>query len=360
MGVITLLDLVQDAEFRLFVEQKIARETTNYNYHFQNKFPILYKYQSLSVHAVDNIVNEVLSTTRIGEFNDLFDGALHQYGTDLERQKAAEGKWEELEQLRKAANLPEGLLEHDTFINLNLQNMKTTSRLKFRQLDYLGTYVSCLSSDMASTLMWSHYANSNTGICVGYDFNSPEMPVLLKKMVFPVAYSKTPINTRDLLEDTDGKIYKYPLDAAVMCAALNKGDVWQYEKEWRFVFVSYFDDNRPKYFPIQLHIHPSSISFGYHFMKSFFYSDNSEIEKAEKQIKLAIRLLEYSKEKSIPISVMVPSVGEYRLYPATISASALISFMHDYFCDYQPKNVRYYYTLHDRLMNLIEEERENA
>ena len=100
MGVITLLDLMQDAEFRAFVEQRLNRDTLNCNYHFPKRFPILYKYQSLSVHAVDNIVNEVLSTTRIGEFNDLFDGALHQYGTDLERRNVAEDRWEELEQLK--------------------------------------------------------------------------------------------------------------------------------------------------------------------------------------------------------------------------------------------------------------------
>ena len=31
------------------------------------------------------------------------------------------------------------------------------SRLKFRELDYLGTYVCCLSSKCDSTLIWAHH-----------------------------------------------------------------------------------------------------------------------------------------------------------------------------------------------------------
>lgn len=87
MSIVTFLDLVQDDEFRSFVESRIAQQTQNCSYHFPHGFPILYKYQSLSEYAVNNVVNKVLSTTRIGEFNDLFDGALHQYGTDIERKK---------------------------------------------------------------------------------------------------------------------------------------------------------------------------------------------------------------------------------------------------------------------------------
>lgn len=238
--------------------------------------------------------------------------------------------------------------------------MKQESKLRFRQLDYLGTYVACFSTYMSSTLMWSHYAKSNTGICVGYDFNDSAVPTLLKKMVFPVAYSKIPINTNDLLSDQNRERYKYPLDAAILCAALNKADIWQYEKEWRFVFTSCFD-NCSKYLPVELHASPSSISLGYHFIKPFFYNDyrnNEEIEFARKQIILVMRLLEYASENKVPLCIMMPSIGEYKLYPASISAHELITFMHCYFSDWQPEDIRYYYTVHDKLLKMVEREHE--
>ena len=61
--------------------------------------------------------------------------------------------------------------------------------------------------------MWSHYAASNTGICIEYDFNLAKIKNTIKNAIFPIAYSKQPINISDLLQDKKEKIFKHSIDA---------------------------------------------------------------------------------------------------------------------------------------------------
>lgn len=354
----TYFDLVQDEEFRNFVKRRISSDTGNREYSFPTVIPKLYKYQALSNYAVDDILNGRLTATRIGEFNDLFDGAMHRYGTEEERKTAAEKMWSVLDQHRIAANLSEDLLDHDNYVGLYINHFKTESRLKFRTLDFLGTFISCLSTRNDSTLMWSHYAASNTGICVEYDFNYSAVNPLQKNMVFPVAYSKSPIKLNDLLDDEKGQVFKYSLDAAVLCAALNKADVWKYENEWRLILVLATLNNIESERRIPL-IAPalSSIIFGSHFLKPFFFYDFSnekECLEAQSRIENFKRLLEYIERKNIPISIMVPSVGEYQLCPNGISVQSLHALIEKHFQDNEPENMRYYYVVHDELMELLD------
>lgn len=207
----------------------------------------------------------------------MFDGAIHCYGSKEEIDEAAEAKWDELKSLMTSVNSSGNLIDHDYYVGLYQDHFKTDSRLKFRQLDYLGTFAICLSSKNDSTLMWSHYANSNTGMCVEYDFNNVQVKSLQRDMIFPVAYSSVPVFVKDLIEDEKSAICKFPIDAAVLCTALNKADVWEYENEWRLVFVLPFEKEKSR--RIQIIVpKPSRIILGYHFLKNFFYYNfkNSE------------------------------------------------------------------------------------
>lgn len=89
---LTYFDIIHDADFRNFVEQRIAKGTNNPFYPFKTNIHKLYKYQSLSDRATENVINGFLYATRIGDFNDLFDGAIHIYGSDEEIKEAAEAK----------------------------------------------------------------------------------------------------------------------------------------------------------------------------------------------------------------------------------------------------------------------------
>lgn len=354
---ITYFDLIQDSDFRDYVYNRFSKGS-GIDYIIPTSFPILYRYRPLSNYAIDDIIKNTLSLSAIGEFNDIFDGAMHLYGLKSEQEAAAEAQWSEMESLRIASHFPEGILRREDVVNSYVEYCKVESRLKFRELDYLGTYVCCFSTDNASTLMWSHYADSNKGLCIEYDFNQLPSNDLLRNSVFPVVYTEKPIDTSDLLTDTGNRVYQYPLDAAVLCTALNKASVWRYENEWRIVWVMASFVLRKRRIPIGSFVHPSKVYLGYHFLKSFFfYSHNKEeCDKCTDALSLFIQLLDYLKKMSIPVAVMKPMVGTYSFNPCDISIDGLEEFIRKQFPANRPGDMRFYYVVHDHLMDLIEKQ----
>lgn len=253
--------------------------------------------------------------------------------------------------------MPEGFLQEADYIASYQEHFKNEARSGFNLLDYLGTYACCFSEESTSTLMWAHYADSNKGMCITYDFNQWNATMLLKHLLFPVAYSKRPIELVDLLEDRQNKICQYPIDTAVLCAALNKASVWQYEREWRMIFVLTVSGDHSQRLPLMLHIKPTSICFGYHFLRPFFYYDfknKSECKSCEQNIKNFKRLISYMTEQSIPATIMWPNIGSYSLKPKQIAPSMLLKFINNHFGNDDAENMRYYRTVHDYLDDYFE------
>lgn len=359
---ITFQDLICQKGFRQFAEQRLRIELGKEAYRFPDKLPTLYKYRAISDYSVKDILSNQLTMSAIGSFNDLFDGAIHEYGTREEQIKAAEAEWEKLNKSFAAINM-RNMLDRDQYVSMFSDHHRTESRLRFRLLDYLGAYVCCFSEKNNSMLMWSHYADSSKGICIGYDFNILPQNNLLRNMLFPVAYSRKPVYLTDLLKDEDRKIYEFSLDAAVLCAALNKADIWNYESEWRMLFLSLSSNNSVLYQPINSLVRPSSINLGYHFLKPMFYCDyknQEERNRASKAIENVFQLILYAQEKKIPLYIMIPQVGQYDLKPVSIDTATLINFMRYRFDDNNPEDMRYYYTIHDELMDILEEEKLNV
>lgn len=252
--------------------------------------------------------------------------------------------------------MPEGILTQDYYESLYKNHFKKDSRLKFRLLDYLGTYVCCFSTKLDSTLMWSHYADSNKGICIAYDFNQWKQGNLQRNLLFPVTYSDTPADVSDLLDDKQRKLCEYPLETAVLCAALNKASAWSYENEWRLLLVLASAHENSQRLPMNVFVKPSAIYFGNHFLKPCFYYDfknNIEHEICEEIIKNIDRLLDYMIRNQIPAYVMMPDVGSYTQKHMSIESQKLQCFIYKHFHDFMAQSMRYYSTIHDYLMELI-------
>lgn len=358
---ITFFDLIKNKDFRHFVENRIKSSAGN-DYAFPREFPKLYKYRPLSQYCVNDLVNGKLTLSSIGEFNDVFDGAMHQYGSKEEIEKAANEQWSDLDTKLKAAGF-ESLLKKDDIVAPYRMYYKQESRYKFRELDYLGTFVGCFSEDNASTLMWSHYADSNKGICIEYDFNTLQSESILKYSLFPVAYTASPIDVKDLMGENGRNVYEYPIDAAVLCCSLNKASIWSYEREWRLVWVLASSADHTPRLTIKLPITPSKVYLGYHFLRPFFVyneKNQSEIENSKAAISRFVNLASYLHRNKIPVAVMLPSIGSFSFVPNDISTDTLIRFINEKFVDSWTKGMRFYYTLHDELLDLIEQDKENS
>lgn len=88
--------------------------------------------------------------------------------------------------------------------------------------------VVCLSEVNDSILMWSHYAQNHTGICIEFD-RTPDNPLGDPEICTPVEYSsKYPvIDFGKMLLNRDGQTLNLMMRY--------KADCWAYEKEWRVI-----------------------------------------------------------------------------------------------------------------------------
>ena len=101
--------------------------------------------------------------------------------------------------------------------------------------------VTCFSaSGWDNQLMWSHYANSYSGICVEYDFSKMDEFI---GFILPVTYS----NERPTLSLSDLGLDEYKKDengnwtvdevdiSAILSYLSAKNKCWDYEEEWRII-----------------------------------------------------------------------------------------------------------------------------
>lgn len=103
--------------------------------------------------------------------------------------------------------------------------------------------VSCFSaSGWDNHLMWSHYANCYSGICVEYDF---EKMTEFIGFMYPVDYSdiRPTVSLKDMglnkfEKDDEGNLITDEVNIkAIFSYLLKKNKCWSYEEEWRLVNV---------------------------------------------------------------------------------------------------------------------------
>ena len=155
--------------------QKINREMRN------TELPILYRYTSISMNEMKNLTNESVYLVPAQWMNDTFEGAVFDQthdGNTIERNNA---------------------------------RMQTE------------VYLKCFSLKKNSILMWSHYADANKGICIGYDFS--HVNTQIQAHLFPVQYSNTRFSCRNI-ENVKEHPYFY----------LRKSKDWKYEQECRLIY----------------------------------------------------------------------------------------------------------------------------
>lgn len=305
---LTYFDIIQDKLFREFVTKRLSICGKYFKHGMPIYFPKLYRYRSFTKYAVDDITTQAVTLTSIGYFNDLFDGAIHR-------------------------------------------------KKEFRLLEYIGTYVACFSTKVDSVLMWSHYAASSSGICIEYDFNHWMGSDIHRKFLFPVKYSRNPVNISDLLDYRSQDRCKYPLDAAALCAALNKSAIWRYENEWRIIYMNL--QKMGPYVPMTISLDPSGIYLGYHFLKPFFYYDISEDEEKEQCVKLLNelnKLLSYVETKGIALFFMKPVIGLYSLKACMLDVKQVKAFIKKHFTNREgmkPKEMKSYWSVHDDFVDNV-------
>lgn len=345
-------DLIDTDEFR---KNAVARmKTVDKKYNFPTKFPTLYRYRSFGGYVVDDVINQNITLSSIGNFNDVYDGVITSKYNERFIKKYIKNQLKGIKdrEYRKAIE--------ETERNYLMRQQ----RYNFDFINSLGTYIGCFSEIDNSILMWAHYADMNKGLCIEYDFN--KTTTFVKNLLLPIAYSKKPVYTDDLL---DGKTkINAPVDVGVLCSLLNKSMDWKYEKEYRLLWVFNINPNgHPQYFPIRPNINPCSISFGFHFMKNFYYNqykslnnkghiDKKCVESLKQNIEDMFNLLEFMKKNGITAKIQTPSFSERQVKNVIVPVDDIMKFMRSHLgYDKEPKKMEYYNLALYDLLDLLKQ-----
>ncbi|MCI2809082.1 DUF2971 domain-containing protein [Eoetvoesiella caeni] len=130
--------------------------------------------------------------------------------------------------------LPGSLSQRGTVRRRYLETFQATAlpALIREWIDSLG--VLCLTTEKHDLLMWAHYANNHSGICIGFD--SDYEPFRDAK---PVQYSE---RRPSLSPDS-----RYDSGDLLQAALLTKSSHWSHENEWRVIKRPVSDDEKQFY-----------------------------------------------------------------------------------------------------------------
>jgi hypothetical protein len=332
---ISYFDLIQSDEFRKTLENRLKSNSKNNEYHFPKIFPLLYRYRAFSKYSVEDILNKKLTLTNISEYNDLFDSAIQMSDDEIEylmRKRIADIEKLNIDKIAK-----------QNLIYADRETLKENQSEYFNLNSFLKIYTCCFTMSNNSVLMWAHYADSNKGFALGYDFNNTSQ--IRKNTLFPILYTDEPIQMTDLVYDEGRNLADYPQDTAVLSAILHKYSAWQYEQEWRLVTILDCSNDikfHNKRIQIQNVDNPFAIYFGHNILKNLTYCDEKQKQSATEAILLLKKLLSYMYNHSIKAYIVMPIMGKYNLEPKPINIKGILNFIDTNFKNNEPQNIKDY------------------
>lgn len=185
-------ECVFDDQLKLFVKDTLLPN--------REKIPKLFRYSPANYYNIRGLETQSLYLSTIGAMNDIFEGLACEIDDKV----------------------------------LNILD-------SYSDIAYLKSF----SEENDNLLMWAHYAENYSGLCVEYDFS--KLPDDILYHLFPVYYSKTRFTKQNLdyiisdlhllkREQEEASYYdeKYWLKD-IMYLFLVKPVCWSYEKEWRLV-----------------------------------------------------------------------------------------------------------------------------
>lgn len=266
MCTLTYYDVLKENDFLHTIKRELSTNAKQ-TYHIPKRIPVLYKYSSISEYVVENLCNGQISFSPVSSFNDYYDSTVHT------RVSSEKGKDEINELNTMMKNLGIDYCLPDEVAETAQKHYDDSAKHTFSSSDYYGIKIRSLSTDSRSTLMWSHYADSNQGICLAFEYNDLPQDHLFRLMLFPVAYKTHPVDVTDYFE-LDNRNCEFPIETGLMISVLSKAPCWAYEKEWRMVNIT--SDSHSGYSSFNSIIEPSKLILGYHWLKPLFNTNRYE------------------------------------------------------------------------------------
>jgi hypothetical protein len=148
--------------------------------------------------------------------------------------------------------------------------------------------VSCFATNPSSVVMWSHYANEHTGICVEFSRSTMLLSAKFLELLHPVRYTEKFWEAFRLLWTPPEYFHQVPMDVLPILAACHKSKEWEYEHEWRLVSLDPAGDPR---FPLDFK--PSRIILGARIERA----DRAAIEELAQRISVPVINAQLAKDR---------------------------------------------------------------
>ena len=263
---------------------------------------ILYKYSGVNKYLINNLKNNSLTATTPTEFNDLYDSTMHFDNSSQYRMR-----FKELNEGSRRFGMKDVISPE-----LEADLLKQAIELDKFGLTYLSKDFSivCLSSDFNDIKMWSHYANNNKGICLGYDFRKGKYD--LEKFIYPVFYIDSPIDVTELCKNDD----KIMLSA--LTSVISKFRDWEHENEWRIIL--HFLNNKKVRMEIVNIPNPEFIILGNKFIENI---EKSRM-KDKNEFLVLKEFVEYVKDQNIELRVVKPQIRSFKLVFEKIDVNEIL------------------------------------
>ena len=165
-------------------------------------------------------IDRKLYHPRPSQFNDPFERALH-FSLPKDAKKIHNIQQHLIELQRKRGLNEEKAKEFVSKIMIDRKRLRDILRDSTKQT-FDEMRICSFTTQKDNLLFWSHYADSHKGFCV--EFDATKMPI---SVAFKVQYkNKFP-----------EVIYPGSNDATLFIPVLVKSEVWEYEKEFRTIFL---------------------------------------------------------------------------------------------------------------------------
>ena len=86
-------EILSSKKFRENVSKILSNHINNPKFSIPNSFPILKRYSRLDSYTVNDIIKKELTISRIGEFNDMFDGVVNTYFSRADFENKVKKDW---------------------------------------------------------------------------------------------------------------------------------------------------------------------------------------------------------------------------------------------------------------------------
>lgn len=221
----------------------------------------LHKFLSPASDHFSDTLRELLFNNRIwlsgrANFNDPFD-CYAPYNSDISLKRVRERALEIASDPRQYRGSTLEWIQKTANFKLGMENQVGTRELREMRRDLAAAHesrldlagIGCFADNFRSSLMWSHYANSHTGVCVV--FRCAGDPASILHFTFRVTYGtdRPSIDFRKapfLAGPSSKGSYSY-----FKQAFLHKAREWSYEGEWRTIHP-YGANSYRKYLPQEL------------------------------------------------------------------------------------------------------------